>query len=74
MFNFESEKLIKKISKLFSMAPDTKVNKLHSKISNKEIKKESILNWEKYQYAIGVNTKIEKDFNFEKDEIFKKNK
>lgn len=74
MFIFESEKLMRKISKLFSMAPDTKVNKLHTKISNKEIKTESILNWEKYQYAIGVNTKIEKDFNFEKDEIFKKNK
>ena len=63
MFIFESEKLMRKISKLFSMAPDTKVNKLHTKISNKEIKTESILNWEKYQYAIGVNTEISTTFS-----------
>ena len=66
MFNFESEKLMKKLSKLFSMAPDTKVNKLHTNISNKEIKTESILNWEKYQYAIGVNDKISNSFSYDK--------
>ena len=65
MFKFESEKLIKKISKLFSMAPDTKSSKLHTNISNKDIKKESILNWEKYQYAIGVNPKISKSFDWD---------
>lgn len=61
MFNFESNKLLKKISKLFSMATDTKTNALHTKISNKKSSKtESVLNWEKYQDAIGVNPKISK--------------
>lgn len=61
MFNFESNKLLKKISKLFSMATDTKTNTLHTKISNKKSSKtESVLNWEKYQDAIGVNPKISK--------------
>ena len=59
MFKFESNKLLKKLSKLFSMAKDTKTNKLHSKISNKISRKtESILNWEKYLDAIGVKAKI----------------
>ena len=59
MFNFESNKLLKKISKLFSMATDTKKNAMHSKISDKKYgKNESILNWEKYQYALGVKPKI----------------
>jgi len=59
MFKFESEKLMKKLSKLFSMAKDTKTNALQTKISNKKtLKTESILNWDKYQYAIGVKTKI----------------
>lgn len=59
MFNFESNKLLKKISKLFSMATDTKKNALHSKISDKKASKtESVLNWEKYQDAIGVKPKI----------------
>jgi hypothetical protein len=66
MFNFESEKLMKKLSKLFSMVPDTKVNKLHTNISNKEIKTESILNWEKYQYSNGVNEKILNTFSWDK--------
>ena len=61
MFNFESNKLLKKISKLFSMATDTKTNTLHTKISNKKSSKtESVLNWEKYQDAIGVNPKSSK--------------
>ena len=64
MFKFESEKLMRKISKLFSMAPDTKSSKLHTNISNKDIKTESILNWEKYQYAIGVNSKISQSFDW----------
>ena len=59
MFNFESNKLLKKISKLFSMATDTKKSALHSKISDKKASKtESVLNWEKYQDAIGVKPKI----------------
>lgn len=59
MFKFESEKLMKKLSKLFSMAKDTKANALHTKISAKKpMKAESILNWDKYQYALGVKTKI----------------
>lgn len=59
MFKFESEKLMRKLSKLFSMAKDTKVNALQAKISAKKpMKTESILNWDKYQYALGVKTKI----------------
>ena len=59
MFKFESKKLLKKISKLFSMAKDTKTNKLHSKISNKLASKtESILNWGKYQDSMGIKPNI----------------
>ena len=59
MFKFESKKLLKKISKLFSMAKDTKINKLQSKISNKVVSKtESIINWEKYQESMGIKPKI----------------
>jgi hypothetical protein len=61
MFNFESNKLLKKISKLFSMAKDTKSNALHTKISSKRASKmESVLNWEKYQDSIGVKPNISK--------------
>lgn len=61
MFNFESNKLLKKISKLFSMAKDTKSNALHTKISSKRVSKmESVLNWEKYQDSIGVKPNISK--------------
>jgi len=68
MFKFESVRLIKKIYKLFDMIKDTKKSELHTKINNKkskevkskEMKSESILNWDKYKDSMGVNPYISK--------------
>jgi hypothetical protein len=60
-FKFESNKLIRKLSKLFTMAKDVNKSDLHTKISNKvKLKSESVLNWEKYQEFIGVKPYISK--------------
>ncbi len=48
------------------MSKDTKTNNIKTKINNKpkakiKARNESILNWDKFQYAIGVNKNISKD-------------
>jgi hypothetical protein len=61
-FIFVSNKLIKKISKLYDMAKDVNVNPLHTKITakGKGQKNESILDWELWQEINGIKPNIKK--------------
>lgn len=59
-FIFVSNKLIKKISKLYDMAKDVNVNPLQAKITTKGKgqKNESILDWELWQEINGIKPNI----------------
>ena len=57
MFNFVATKMIKKISKLYDMT--------------KNVKTESIINWELWQKIKGENTKIVTELNYPTSKIQK---
>ena len=59
-FIFVSQKVLKKISKLYDMAKDVNVNPLHAKITTKGKgqKNESILDWELWQEINGIKPNI----------------
>ena len=62
-FIFVSQKVLKKISKLYDMAKDVNVNPLQAKITakGKEKKNESILDWELWQEINGIKPNIKKN-------------
>lgn len=59
-FIFVSDKVLKKLSKLYDMAKDVNVNPLQAKITakGKEKKNESILDWELWQEINGIKPNI----------------
>ncbi len=66
ILSFPLDMRSRKLYKLFDMSKDTKTNNINTKINNKpkakiKARNESILNWDKFQYAIGVNKNISKD-------------
>jgi hypothetical protein len=57
-FIFVSDKVLKKLSKLYDMAKDLNVNPLQAKITAKGKKNESILDWELWQEINGIKPNI----------------